>query len=163
VSTAIMTWAQRVQVQPLDSSNNPTLGTFNVQVNNTELSQTQNDVDITNSESNGIVQFAPTILIPEFNIDGIVDTGEAAGAYEAMWFTTMQNQRYATFNIFFNRRLNTTVYYVATVLIKSAQVMGKTNSSGDVWRFSIKSKGVTNFTKFNAGGGYGVAGVQTIT
>ena len=148
-TTAILTFAQRVTVTPLNPAGG-NFGTFILEVTNCEPTQTVSDVDMTNSESGGFAEWAPTIVVPEMNLEGLVDT---AGNWEAVWITTVQSRLFMAVYLYFTKPANDAnpLIYKANLMVKQAKMMGKVDSGGSLWRWSCQTKGVSPFTKAGAG------------
>ncbi len=145
-TTGIMTFAQRIAISPLDANNNPTLGTFNLQITDTDMEANMSDVDMTNSESNGFAEWAPTIVIPAMTLSGIVDVG---GGWDAILLTCIQNKTFAQVWLYMAKPngANNPVIYKSTQLFQKGKMMGKCSSGGELWRYQTSTKGIGRYTK----------------
>jgi hypothetical protein len=136
-TTAIMTWAHRVIIQPF--FNNALQGNAII-LQSTKCSPTFDlpEIDLTNSESNGFYVSAPGILKSTFDLSGIVDINGIGTGFETIPFTIMQSRYYAQIQLITSKNAVLPFTYSAYVLFTNATVDVQTTANGDVWKYNAK-------------------------
>lgn len=147
MSSALFTFAQRVTIQLYDANSVLQGAAMTLQVTDSKPSKEMNDCDLTNSESNGFAEWAPTTVIGQFALDGVIDL---AGASDLIFVTGMDGKLFAQVVLYMTKptvAVVDPVKYTAVVLFKKFEMMGRVQANGDIWRFNAQGRVIGRFVR----------------
>jgi hypothetical protein len=148
MSTALMTHAQRVTIQAYDATSTLVGSPLTLQVTSSQPKKEMNSIDLTNTESFGFAEWAPSTVIGHFAIEGVVDID---GASDIIWLTMMDNKVFAQMVLYMTKPIGglaaTAIRYTANVLFQNFTMTNKTQANGEISRFSAEGRVIGRFVR----------------
>ncbi len=148
-TTAILTYTHLLTFQCYDVNNTLTRAAVTLQTTKVTPKKSRQKIDITNSLSNGLMEFAPGLLQVTLDVAGIVDTSVA---FDEVFTVAMDNPFFAQVIFYLTKPTvggggNSPIKYTGKFLVTEADLDWEVSSGGAVGKYTCSMFGVGPLTK----------------